>query len=196
MENLPINLCEKWVRQYLKRWNKDWSISVEEFMALYEREQSTLHDRLSEGHKGKEAWNKGKTGMPWSGRKRPDHSAKMSGDGNPFYGKHHTQETKDKIHKTKFEELRKRHPNRTHSNGMLGDPQNLCGDDISKIENYELAKADNFKGWDIHHRLEHELNVTKQDLIDWDIYYDRPADELIYLTRSQHMALHSKLRHN
>lgn len=196
MANLPINLCEKWVRQYLKRWNKDWSISVEEFMALYEHEQSTLHERLSESHKGKEAWNKGKTGMPWSGRKRPDHSAKMSGEGNPFYGKHHTQETKDKIHKTKFETLKKKHPNRTHNKGMPGDPYNLCGDDISKIENYELAKADNFKGWDIHHRLEHELNVTKQDLIDWGIYYDRPADELIYLTRSQHTTLHMKIKYN
>lgn len=196
MANLPINLCEKWVRQYLKRWNKDWSISVEEFMDLYEHEQSTLHERLSEIHKGHEAWNKGKTDMPWSGRKRPDHSAKMSGKGNPFYGKHHTQETKDKIHKTKLETLKKRHPNRTHNKGMSGDPNNLCGDDISKIENYELAKADNFKGWDIHHRLEHELNVTKQDLIDWGIYYDRPADELIYLTRSQHTTLHMKMKFN
>lgn len=25
---------------------------------------------------------------------------------------------------------------------------------IEKVENYEKAKADNFKGWDIHHRLE------------------------------------------
>ena len=74
MANLPINLCEKWVRQYLKRWNKDWSISVEEFMTLYEHEQSTLHERMSESHKGKEPWNKGKTDMPWSGRERPEHT--------------------------------------------------------------------------------------------------------------------------
>lgn len=29
-----------------------------------------------------------------------------------------------------------------------------CKEDISNIENYELAKADNFEGWVIHHRDE------------------------------------------
>lgn len=33
-----------------------------------------------------------------------------------------------------------------------------CRDNITKIENYELAKADNFKGWEIHHRLELTLD--------------------------------------
>ena len=30
--------------------------------------------------------------------------------------------------------------------------------EYQKIENYELAKADNFKGWEIHHRLEITLD--------------------------------------
>ena len=64
------------------------------------------------------------------------------------------------------------------------------------IENYELAKADNFKGWVIHHRLETistgaVVTSTRQDLIDWGIYYDRPADELIYLTRAEHNKIHA-----
>ena len=30
----------------------------------------------------------------------------------------------------------------------------ICKDDISLVENYDLALADNFKGWVMHHRLE------------------------------------------
>ena len=30
----------------------------------------------------------------------------------------------------------------------------ICKDDISLAENYNLALADNFKGWVMHHRLE------------------------------------------
>lgn len=72
--------------------------------------------------------------------------------------------------------------------------------DITKIENYEKAKADNFKGWDCHHRLEliatgGVCDVTAQDLIDWNLYFDRPADELIFLTRKEHNSLHGKVKH-
>ena len=70
-----------------------------------------------------------------------------------------------------------------------------CCEDISKIENYELAKKDNFKGWVCHHRLEliktgAVVDSTMQDLIDRGIYYNRPADELIFLTRPDHSKLH------
>lgn len=70
-----------------------------------------------------------------------------------------------------------------------------CKDDITKIENYELAKADNFKGWVIHHRLEltldNELACTTNDLIRMYMYYNRPYYELIFLTRSEHSRLHN-----
>ena len=70
-----------------------------------------------------------------------------------------------------------------------------CCEDISKIENYELAKRDNFRGWVIHHRLElvetgAVVDSTKQDLRDRGLYYNRPASELIYLTKSEHQKLH------
>ena len=70
-----------------------------------------------------------------------------------------------------------------------------CCEDISKIENYELAKRDNFRGWVIHHRLElvetgAVVDSTKQDLMVLGIYYNRPASELIYLTKSEHQKLH------
>lgn len=66
--------------------------------------------------------------------------------------------------------------------------------EYQKIENYELAKADNFKGWEIHHRLELTLDgehaYTKDDLVRMNMYYNRPYFELIFLTRSEHRLLH------
>lgn len=70
-----------------------------------------------------------------------------------------------------------------------------CKDDITKIENYELAKADNFKGWEIHHRLELTLDgehaCSANDLERMNMYYNRPYFELIFLTRSAHRQLHN-----
>ena len=63
------------------------------------------------------------------------------------------------------------------------------------IENYELAKADNFEGWDCHHRLELHpdcsLRFTRKSLQDLDLYYNRPANELIFLTHSEHARIHN-----
>ena len=67
-----------------------------------------------------------------------------------------------------------------------------CCEDVSKIENYELAIAHNSQIWDIHHRLEiHEdyLN-TREDLKLMNLYWNRPANELIFLTHSEHIAMH------
>lgn len=62
------------------------------------------------------------------------------------------------------------------------------------IENYELAKADNFKGWVLHHRLEFDLEGnevhTPESLNRLGMYYNRPYFELIYLTRSEHNRIH------
>jgi len=69
--------------------------------------------------------------------------------------------------------------------------------DITKVENYAKAAEVNFKGWVCHHRMEtHRRNgkprvtiLSRQDLIDWGIYYNRPASELIFLTKSEHSSL-------
>lgn len=71
----------------------------------------------------------------------------------------------------------------------------FCCEDISKIENYDLAIADKTQTWDCHHRMEliktgAVVDSTMQDLIDWGIYYNRPADELVFLTKSEHLKLH------
>lgn len=62
--------------------------------------------------------------------------------------------------------------------------------DYENIENYEKAAADDFKGWHCHHRREAEL--SRKELIALGMYYNRPADELIFLTASEHRTLHNK----
>lgn len=68
----------------------------------------------------------------------------------------------------------------------------------TKIENYKLAKADNFKGWDIHHRLELTLDGeyahSREELKRLDMYYNRPYYELIFLHHNDHTKLHLKAR--
>ena len=72
-----------------------------------------------------------------------------------------------------------------------------------KIENYEKAKANDFIGWCCHHRLETHnsdgerriVDITKKELIALGMYYNRPAEELIFLTKSEHNILHNKGKH-
>lgn len=68
---------------------------------------------------------------------------------------------------------------------------------IELIENYELAKADNFIGWDIHHK--DEIRVlpsgmialrTREELIENGRYYNCPANELMFMKHSEHSSLH------
>lgn len=67
-----------------------------------------------------------------------------------------------------------------------------CKDDISLIENYAEAIADETQTWHLHHRK--ETIFTREELIEIDEYYDRPAIELIFMTKSDHMSLHASLR--
>lgn len=73
-----------------------------------------------------------------------------------------------------------------------------CRDDISLIENYDKALADNFKGWLIHHKLEtqdkwgrqRDEEIPSNVLRFLGLYYFRPANELIWLSNSEHSYLH------
>ena len=67
-----------------------------------------------------------------------------------------------------------------------------CKEDISKIENYDLAIADTTQTWHLHHRTEIWWNCTTKELIENDCYYHRPAKELIFLTKAEHRRLHHK----
>lgn len=83
---------------------------------------------------------------------------------------------------------------------------NFCFEkDIEKIENYELAKKDNFKDWVIHHRLELETSdgekrlpqayLLSDELIALNMYFYRPPEELIFMKRSEHVKLHNSFVH-
>lgn len=74
--------------------------------------------------------------------------------------------------------------------------KNYCKDDITKIENYEKAINDKTQTWDCHHRLELHtdgtVRFTHEGMIRAEIYYNRPANELIFLKHSEHQRLHTK----
>ena len=75
--------------------------------------------------------------------------------------------------------------------------------DYQDIENYEKALADDFKNWEVHHRLETHnsdgerrlVDITADELKALDMYYNRPADELIFMTIYEHSRLHMKGKH-
>ena len=68
------------------------------------------------------------------------------------------------------------------------------------IENFEKAKADNFVGWDCHHRLETHtsdgerrlVDITRDELKALNMYYNRPASEKKKKKNSEHQFLHKK----
>lgn len=76
-----------------------------------------------------------------------------------------------------------------------------CCEDITLIENYDKAIADTTQTWQIHHRDEIRtlpsgmvVYRTQEDLIESGRYYNCPANELIFLTKSEHNKLHMKYR--
>ena len=72
----------------------------------------------------------------------------------------------------------------------------FCCEDLSLIENYDKAISDTTQTWDCHHRLEiQEDKITpRKELISQGLYYNRPADELIFLTPEEHISLHASNR--
>ena len=65
-----------------------------------------------------------------------------------------------------------------------------CCEDISLIENYDKAIADTKQIWHCHHRKEIDENLSLKQIKEQELYYNRPASELIFLTKSEHQALH------
>lgn len=66
----------------------------------------------------------------------------------------------------------------------------FCNGDITQIENYEKAINDDTQTWDCHHRKEIELKLSVKQLDELGLYLNRPASELIFLTKSEHVRLH------
>lgn len=83
---------------------------------------------------------------------------------------------------------------------MIGvDVGKYCCESYESIENYEEAVNDTEKIWVCHHRLEthnpdgtrRSVRLSVDDLKLWDLYYNRPANELIYLTKAEHRRIHA-----
>lgn len=72
----------------------------------------------------------------------------------------------------------------------------FCREDISLIENYEKALNDPNETWHCHHRLETELNLSRNELKKLNKYYGVEAKYLIFLKPYEHMSLHYKGSNN
>lgn len=70
-----------------------------------------------------------------------------------------------------------------------------CYEDISLIENYNEA-INSDKQYVCHHKNEIILNKSRIELIKMGLYYNRPANELIFLTRSEHSHIHTNGNNN
>ena len=62
--------------------------------------------------------------------------------------------------------------------------------DYKNIENYAEALSSPLK-YDLHHRREISEHKSKSDLIEENLYYNRPAEELIFLEHGEHIRLHN-----
>lgn len=67
----------------------------------------------------------------------------------------------------------------------------FCKEEISKIENYEKAINDVKQTWVCHHRKETDDGLSVKQLQELGLYYGRPANELIFLTKTEHNRLHN-----
>lgn len=75
----------------------------------------------------------------------------------------------------------------------------FCCEDLSLIENYDLA-VNSDEQYCLHHRLEtHDENgnlrsqfLSRDFLKEQGLYYNRPANELIFMPYSEHSRLHLK----
>lgn len=118
------------------------------------------------------------------------------------YGKKYRTENKEKI-AARDKLYNATHKEQIKARKQLTYWQRIC-EDVTKVENYEKAKADNFVNWVQHHRLETHnsdgekrlVQITAEELQTLDMYYNRPAEELIWLTRAEHINIHREFIRN
>lgn len=70
--------------------------------------------------------------------------------------------------------------------------KSYCYEDISLIENYDKAIKDDTQTWICHHKVGAIMNCGKDALIAQGCYTDRPAHDLIFVTRSEHNRIHNQ----
>lgn len=66
--------------------------------------------------------------------------------------------------------------------------------DITNVVNFELAKTDRFYGWDLHHINGEKMTVA--ELKKAGLYFNRPADEFIFLKHDEHIRRHQIIKSN
>ena len=59
------------------------------------------------------------------------------------------------------------------------------------IENYEIAVNDPKNTWVCHHKNGILLHKSAKELDEIGLYYNRPPEELIFVTKSEHKTLHN-----
>ena len=64
----------------------------------------------------------------------------------------------------------------------------FCKDDISLIENYDIAVNDKNRKWVVHHRR--GTIYSRDGLKEIGEYYHRPAIELIFMLKEEHTRFH------
>jgi hypothetical protein len=71
-----------------------------------------------------------------------------------------------------------------------------CSEPLELIENYNAAISDTEHIWDLHHRNEITPCGVKSinELKSLNLYWHRPASELVFLRRDEHRTLHSRNR--
>lgn len=83
-----------------------------------------------------------------------------------------------------------------HFNGK--ESHNFCKKP-ELIENYDKAIADECQVWECHHRLEthtsdgerRKVDLKRDELIALGVYYNRPPEELVFITPKEHRKLHN-----
>ena len=74
---------------------------------------------------------------------------------------------------------------------MISEAQakKFCKDDISLIENYDIAVNDKIRRWVCHHRR--GTIYSREGLKEIGEYYHRPAIELIFMLEEEHRRFHN-----
>ena len=75
--------------------------------------------------------------------------------------------------------------------------KHYCCEDFYNIEGYKEALENPNVEYHCHHRLEiqEDRTLSVKELIDLGLYYNRPASELIIITKQEHLKLHSDAKH-
>ena len=79
---------------------------------------------------------------------------------------------------------------------MISETQakKFCKDDISLIENYDIAVNDKIRRWVVHHRR--GTIYSREGLKEIGEYYNRPAIELIFMLEEEHRRFHTIGNHH